>query len=987
MKKHSLTKLLPALVFFLILNSCKKNDSSPTEPLNNNGTRISETTVVLTNSSLNNLVSIDNTSLTFTNTDQVRNLTPGKIIVINKDEGYLRKVVSLQAIGNNIKVSTEQARLEEVITQGSFDQEITLQPNNVVSSVFSDDKIKFKKTLDDFSLIFNQVKFGVGGTITIDGQTQFPAPKLKIKPVFNNGLESLDVSVQINASTQFILKSDGGITFGGNYTPPWAQFTFAPITVFIGVVPVLITPKIKLEFGVAAKISGKVEINYNVSTQITGGINFQRSNSSLTPYATVSQSTSNKNITTPAKGSIEGSIILPKVGFYIYSLAGPFVDFKLYGGLRDKTAQTIALYYGGNLEGGIETSILGYFNMPEAQWKTSKNLFENELATLTFNQPPLQPSSPSPNDNATSQPLNLSLGWSCSDPDNDPLKYDVYLDQQNPPTTKISSMQSSTSYNVTGLTNNTTYYWQVFAKDDHSNVTAGPAWKFTTNVGGSKPQIPTLLSPANGSSNISTSPTLSWNASADAKTYSLSVWRTDNGQNVFLSYTLTSTSQQITGLANNVNYTWYVNANNDYGSSGWSDRWNFTTIGGTPPATPTLSSPSNGATNVAIPPTLTWNASNGAASYTLQVSTNSNFSSYFYNQSGLTNTSQQISSLNNSTMYYWRVSAANSFGQSNFSSPWSFTTIAGGTPPATPTLSSPSNGETNQSTSPTLTWNASSGATSYNVQVATDNSFSNSSLIVNENVGNNLSKQLSGLNNSKTYYWKAAAVNSYGTSNWSSVWSFTTISGSSGGSSCVGTPAVTYAGKTYSTVQIGTQCWLKENLDVGTMVQGSQDQTNNGTIEKYCYNNDANNCATYGGLYQWAEAVQYKNGATNSSSPNPAFSGNVQGICPNGWHMPTLTEFQTLATTVNNDGNALKATNQGSGAGVGTNTSGFSALLAGYRNYNSGFYNLGNNTYFWSSAEYNSNIAYGMNLWYGDGDIRPYGYTKNNGFSVRCVKD
>ena len=96
-------------------------------------------------------------------------------------------------------------------------------------------------------------------------------------------------------------------------------------------------------------------------------------------------------------------------------------------------------------------------------------------------------------------------------------------------------------------------------------------------------------------------------------------------------------------------------------------------------------------------------------------------------------------------------------------------------------------------------------------------------------------------------------------------------------------------------MQIGNQCWLKENLDVGTMVEGSQNQGgHNGVIEKYCYNDDPSNCQTYGGLYQWHEAMQ--------SSTTPA----VQGICPPGWHIPTLAELETLKNEVEGDGNALK---------------------------------------------------------------------------------
>ncbi len=145
-----------------------------------------------------------------------------------------------------------------------------------------------------------------------------------------------------------------------------------------------------------------------------------------------------------------------------------------------------------------------------------------------------------------------------------------------------------------------------------------------------------------------------------------------------------------------------------------------------------------------------------------------------------------------------------------------------------------------------------------------------------------------------------------------------------------GTLTVDYEGKTYNTVLIGSQCWLKENLDIGTMVTGVTDQTDNATIEKYCYNDDPANCDIYGGLYQWDEAMQY------STSPG------AQGICPTGWHISTLAEFQTLSSAVGGDGNALKAIGQGSGGGEGTNTSGFSALLAGYRHSSDGsFASLG----------------------------------------------
>ena len=206
---------------------------------------------------------------------------------------------------------------------------------------------------------------------------------------------------------------------------------------------------------------------------------------------------------------------------------------------------------------------------------------------------------------------------------------------------------------------------------------------------------------------------------------------------------------------------------------------------------------------------------------------------------------------------------------------------------------------------------------------------------------------------------------------------------------CPGTPTVDYAGKTYHTVQIGTQCWLQENLDVGTRINVGLDQTNNEIIEKYCYNDDSANCTTYGGYYQWAEAVQYTNGATNFSPPNPVFTGNVQGICPSGWHLPTVAEFQTLDTTVGGNSNALKAVGQGipQYGGAGTNTSGFSALLTGYRDFGI-FLDFGAYAEFWSTVErFDFTWARSMNIFGNTSIIDHYINCKSWGINVRCVKD
>jgi hypothetical protein len=92
--------------------------------------------------------------------------------------------------------------------------------------------------------------------------------------------------------------------------------------------------------------------------------------------------------------------------------------------------------------------------------------------------------------------------------------------------------------------------------------------------------------------------------------------------------------------------------------------------------------------------------------------------------------------------------------------------------PSAPTLASPSNGATGVSTSSTLSWNSSTGATSYRLQVSTNSSFS--SLVYDQSGITGTSQQVSGLANNTLYYWRVNATNAEGTSSYSSTWSFTT---------------------------------------------------------------------------------------------------------------------------------------------------------------------------------------------------------------------
>jgi len=192
--------------------------------------------------------------------------------------------------------------------------------------------------------------------------------------------------------------------------------------------------------------------------------------------------------------------------------------------------------------------------------------------------------------------------------------------------------------------------------------------------------------------------------------------------------------------------------------------------------------------------------------------------------------------------------------------------------------------------------------------------------------------------------------------------------------------------KIYQTLQIGTQCWMAENLNIGTRIDGILDQTDNSTIEKYCYDDDESYCEIYGGLYQWNELMQYT-----------AISG-TQGICPAGWHVPTRAEFEVLTDFLGGEsscGGKMK-TSGTIEAGTGlwhtpntgaTNESGFTGMPAGMRDAGTTFMHMAYNADFFTSDEYSAGMAWGRNLYYGSVTVRDEYFDKRYGWSVRCLKN
>ncbi|MDO9579760.1 MAG: FISUMP domain-containing protein [Bacteroidales bacterium] len=203
--------------------------------------------------------------------------------------------------------------------------------------------------------------------------------------------------------------------------------------------------------------------------------------------------------------------------------------------------------------------------------------------------------------------------------------------------------------------------------------------------------------------------------------------------------------------------------------------------------------------------------------------------------------------------------------------------------------------------------------------------------------------------------------------------------------------------ETYATVLIGSQCWMAEHINVGTLLAGASNQTNNAVIEKYCYSDTESNCTSDGGLYQWGEAMQYAASCNGTGESQPACATPVQGICPTGWHIPSHYEYVALERTVCTSGTCATdfpyditaagwlGTNEGTKLKVG-GSSGFEGLLAGYRSTNGSFYDRGAYASVWSSLE-SGTSAWSRYLDSVHAAVGRNAYDKLHGLSVRCIKD
>jgi uncharacterized protein (TIGR02145 family) len=192
-------------------------------------------------------------------------------------------------------------------------------------------------------------------------------------------------------------------------------------------------------------------------------------------------------------------------------------------------------------------------------------------------------------------------------------------------------------------------------------------------------------------------------------------------------------------------------------------------------------------------------------------------------------------------------------------------------------------------------------------------------------------------------------------------------------------------GKIYPTIGIGSQCWFAKNLNYGTFTMSTSTGTphsnvsNNGITQKYCYNNIEDSCITSGGLYEWDEMMNY------------SVIEKVQGICPDGWHIPSDEEWKELEIELGmsqSDADAVgqRGTDQGYKL-LSAGTSGFDALFIGYRYAYGQFSGYNSEAYFWTSSvdSTSANKSYYRALRSSHTKVERGTEMQIQGFIVRCI--
>jgi len=282
-----------------------------------------------------------------------------------------------------------------------------------------------------------------------------------------------------------------------------------------------------------------------------------------------------------------------------------------------------------------------------------------------------------PADSATALPVDVAFMWAAVQGATR-YRFQLALDSAFSTIVVDDSLVLSASKMLTGLHAATRYFWRVAANNTQSKGFFTSPRVFATDL--VPPDAPVPLSPSSSTIGLSIRPTFRWQAGSLAARYHLQV----SMDSPFLTTvcddsTITDTTWTEGPFQYLTKYYWRVRSINAKGASVFSPVWSFSTVVEAP-TQPQLTFPASAATNQPITLKLRWHQSPRAVTYRLQVSTDAPFATTVVDDSTIIDTVKEVGPLDNSTTYYWRVSAKNAGWVTDYSAVWNYVTEA---PPQT----------------------------------------------------------------------------------------------------------------------------------------------------------------------------------------------------------------------------------------------------------------------------------------------------------------
>jgi hypothetical protein len=391
--------------------------------------------------------------------------------------------------------------------------------------------------------------------------------------------------------------------------------------------------------------------------------------------------------------------------------------------------------------------------------------WSEEYSFTTIPNVPEQVALSAPADEAVNIELQPALTWESAD---GAESYELeFANNGDWSGSQLLSVENGTEYTFSSdLDRDQSYFWRVRGVNPAGNGEWSEAYSFTTI-----PEIAAqvvLSIPHHEAINIGLQPTLQWEDADGAVSYDLEIADNSDWSDSEV-ITITETFYTLENdLERDQTYYWRVRGINPAGDGEWSEVFSFTTIPHVAPQI-VLLSPADEAENEELQPTLVWEEAIGANSYELEVADNGDWADSDIIE--VSDTTYTFSSdLDRDQAYFWRVRGINSGGAGEWSEIYTFTTIPD--VPAQLVLFTPLDEATDVELQPTLEWEPSDGAVTYELEFADNGDWSNSEVMTIPETNYTFEDDL---DRDQIYFWRVRGINSGGEGEWSEVYTFTTL--------------------------------------------------------------------------------------------------------------------------------------------------------------------------------------------------------------------